>query len=580
MTLARRVPWRSPWLAAAMIIALQGGLLLLVAPNRNYPMQDDWAYAQMVQATLHGQYYLSEAVGPTALTHILWGTLWTAVFGFSFTVLSLSNAVMNVLLALAFYALLRQGLGDALWPLLGALLLQLNPLSIYLSYTFQTDLTALALMLAALGVFARAWRRPRPLLYLAGGGLLAAGAVLTRQTCVLAALAAAGLWIAQHGLRRGWLGAALAVVPSGAGYALYTAWLDAHGGRPWIWDAYSPGTTLAQVGASWFIPRALILTCYILGLLCFLVLPLLLLRLPAAGAAIRSWRAAGSAPAPALLVAGALAAFYAAFYVLIGGVFNAHSLELSPHGYLPRLTGDYAKPPALPGFWLLATPVVIVANVGVLLYLWRTGRDWLRRRPPLAPAIALLALTTLGHTVLIPASITYHDTYVLPFLPGLIGMLLLGARLTRPAVGLAGAGLAAFVVISLLQMSEYKGWQQAATAAEAALIRQGVPRDHILGTAEWAYWDLWETDARAAKAAGEPRPPEFQPGQVIPDFVISYVPQPREFFILFALPPEDVAAHYTICARTPYAQPFAAAPAEIYTLTRTRCPAGSAQAAP
>src|SRR5438874_7777989 len=128
-------------MAPAILAGAQALILLLVSPVRDFPVQDDWAYAQIVQSILRGQPHLSDFLAPTLIVHVYWGAFWCAIFGFSFTVLNFANAIMSVLGALVLYALLRELDFAAPLALLGALTLLLNPITIDLSYSFQSNLT-------------------------------------------------------------------------------------------------------------------------------------------------------------------------------------------------------------------------------------------------------------------------------------------------------------------------------------------------------------------------------------------------------------------------------------------------------
>src|SRR5207248_711133 len=107
--------------------------------------------------------------------------LFAHLFGFSHTTLRISTLVLAGSGVLAFYLLLRELL-DPGRALLGALLLLFNPLFVFLSYSFMTDVPFLSLALWALFCYVRALRARSPRLgWLAAGSALAGGAFLIRQ---------------------------------------------------------------------------------------------------------------------------------------------------------------------------------------------------------------------------------------------------------------------------------------------------------------------------------------------------------------------------------------------------------------
>src|SRR5204863_2841528 len=102
----------------------------------------------------------------------------------SFTVLSAATLVMSAAAVVLFYLLLRHLAVSPGYAMLGAALLGLNPIYVYLSYSFMTDVTFLAFLLAGCLCFVRAMQGyGSGWLWLAG--IAAAMAYLTRQFGIL-----------------------------------------------------------------------------------------------------------------------------------------------------------------------------------------------------------------------------------------------------------------------------------------------------------------------------------------------------------------------------------------------------------
>jgi hypothetical protein len=566
----------SPWFATACIGAAQLGLTLVVAPLRDFPLDDDWAYGQVVQSILQGHLHLSDFTGPSTVFHAYWGALWCSLFGFSFTVLTVASIVMGLISGLCFYGLARELAIAPRLALIGALTLLLNPITVFMSYIFQTDITFLAMLLATLWAFAAAWQRPRPLVWLALGGLLAAAAVLTRQLGLIPALVAAGLWGYRHGLWRGWPGMTLAAGPSLAGYAALLIWLNSEGGPPWAMTLYSPATLISQMFQPDYAGLQVFRLIYVGGLLAFLLLPLFGLfitrRAAAPVAQAETDQSPGPRPArrfrswPILL---GLIALYAGFYWL-GHPFNLASDIVRVQGYVPNLVGSPEKQPPLPPVvWDVLTWVVIPL-AAVLIFLIGSAvingvRGGLRGRDPRRIGIAL---TMAGLAVLILTDRYLHDTLLLPLLPGLILLLLL--RVTRPPWSLlpAGALLGGLAVISLLLLRDYWSWHTVAWQAGQRLVAAGVAPARINGGGEWGYWYLWLPAVQEARAAGQPINEDVHVHLLIPDYVLSFSAQPGH------IPGMDTPARaYRICTSAPYKGLLDQSPAYVYTLTRAECPA-------
>ncbi|HEX9986876.1 MAG TPA: glycosyltransferase family 39 protein [Chloroflexia bacterium] len=126
-------------------------VLLVISPQHDFPITDDWAYAQSVRDLLAGALHPHEWTQALGLTHVLWGSLFVLLFGFSFTTLTLSILALSAVTLVTFYVLLRKLRLRPHTSLFGAAVLGFNPLFFHLSYTYMTDVTFLAcLMLAAL----------------------------------------------------------------------------------------------------------------------------------------------------------------------------------------------------------------------------------------------------------------------------------------------------------------------------------------------------------------------------------------------------------------------------------------------
>ncbi len=171
-----------------IILAAYAMMVLLVSPQHEYPIDDDWIYAQAVRDVLHGVFNIPGWAQASQLTHALWGAGFAAIFGFSFTTLAWSMLALAAIGSLTFYAILRRldvGVGAAL---LGALLLACNPILIHLDYSFMTEASFLTYTLLACYCYLRGLQEGNRWLWL--GGAMSAVALLDRQFGVMIAVAA------------------------------------------------------------------------------------------------------------------------------------------------------------------------------------------------------------------------------------------------------------------------------------------------------------------------------------------------------------------------------------------------------
>jgi 4-amino-4-deoxy-L-arabinose transferase-like glycosyltransferase len=204
-----------------IIVAGFVGTLLLIPPVRIYPITDDWIYSQSVSELTHLAYKPHDWTQPIAIGHLAWGAVFAAIFGNTFTVLTAANMVMSIACLLTFYLLLRHLHVNPGPALFGVALLSFNPIYVYISYSFMTDVTFLFYSLAACLLFVRGLEgKGERWLWL--GGAATALAYLTRQYGILVIIAAlAYMWLSR---RWSWRQAiAIAALPVAA-VVIYAVW--------------------------------------------------------------------------------------------------------------------------------------------------------------------------------------------------------------------------------------------------------------------------------------------------------------------------------------------------------------------
>ena len=157
----------------------------LVSPLRDVPVNDDWTYAWSVEHLLEtGQLAVLDWSANYPILQILWGSLFSLPFGFSFGALRLSTLVLAVSGCGALYLTLRELDLDRQRSLVGALVLAANPVFFALSFTFMTDVPFLSMLNLALLCYIAGVKRERQSLLWAGGAF-AAAAFLSRQIGIL-----------------------------------------------------------------------------------------------------------------------------------------------------------------------------------------------------------------------------------------------------------------------------------------------------------------------------------------------------------------------------------------------------------
>jgi 4-amino-4-deoxy-L-arabinose transferase-like glycosyltransferase len=437
-----------------LLLALFGLLVVWINPLHNFPLGDDFEYARSAQVMLTtGQFYRSPVVQASALFPAVWGALFSAVLGFSFTTLRLSTLPLAAGTLVAIYLILGELGFEQARRLLGTLTLMVAPLFVFNALSFMTDVPFLFWLVLGLWCALRAFRLGRPA-WLLASSVCAALAFLTRQLG-LALPAAAALVVLIYRPRSDWprwLAASVAV-PLAATVLFY-------GTRQGTWAETSiTGQGTLQFIFNLQLPAAVARRIVImLVTLAWYMAPLWLafmLRIHQVGSALG--RLGTRLRAAAIL----LAVFFfgsVTYFGLRGDWWPYSQGSLTNAGLWPSLAfyafGSDVRPPFFPTIvWVVLTYIgAVLAVVLLLSCLARFARALRERAAPLArlrsvgPSRAftyLTFLTLLGPVLVNPL---FTERYFLPFLPGAIILLLEATGSLQPAPALAGVALLAVAI--------------------------------------------------------------------------------------------------------------------------------------
>ncbi len=216
------------------LVALHLAVVALVQPRGEFPLNDDWAYAQSVQWLLsEGRIRLSGWVGMNLLPQTLAGGLVAAVFGFSFEALRHLTQLVAVLALAAAYFWFREIRLDWGAALAATCAMAAFPAWPVLANSYMTDLYGLALALPAALFFLRALERfaPRDL---ALATLFSVAGVLERQVVLVLPFAffMAWAWTSRHLAPRSIAIAVAPFVATALAAAGYHAYLEQGPGVP------------------------------------------------------------------------------------------------------------------------------------------------------------------------------------------------------------------------------------------------------------------------------------------------------------------------------------------------------------
>ncbi len=470
--------------ADALNIALLLGafvlVLLVVPPVRSYPVIDDWIYAQSMQRLLALDYRPHDLAMASSLGHLVWAVAPVMLFGLSFNVLTATNLVISAVCLVLSYVLLRRTGIAPRYALFGTALLGCNPIYLHLSYTFMTDITFIAYVLAACICIIEGVRTGTNA-WLWGGSALIALAYLTRQLGVLVAVAALFyLW---------WAGrlntktvAATALLPALALVAFM------------VWERTQPAPLVHylvedEIRKSLANPWAALLgraqrLVWAATLLGWALLPVLVF--------------------PRKLLAALL--LYAGFVVLqVRSVWIAGSM-LPESGNVIDRTGfgmyDYDSRPvwnlqvwsfvALLGTFFVAS---LLVSYGEHLLGWVRSRPWRNVRTA-DPAIMVYATVTILGLLTIISPFMF-DRYLLPVLPFLMFPALrrLQAGANPGAPVWRWAMVLPLLLFGLVAQADFKSRATARWEAAESLVAQGIPADHVVAGFEWMGWKYYERAA-------------------------------------------------------------------------------------
>lgn len=124
--------------------------LCFIGVNGNFPLNDDWIYAEGVKHFLETGQMRLLACAPACLFHILAGAAACKITGFSYEVLRGVGVAWAVLGSFLMYGCCRELRANKLSSLLLTLCFSANPLYMCLAFSFMTDTPAVSLTLAYL----------------------------------------------------------------------------------------------------------------------------------------------------------------------------------------------------------------------------------------------------------------------------------------------------------------------------------------------------------------------------------------------------------------------------------------------
>jgi hypothetical protein len=477
--------FRNEVVGVAVIVLVFGTVVALVPPTGEFPLGDDWDYAATARDLVeYGEIRLSDWPAMPLIVHVVWGALFIKIFGFSYFVLRVANLTMALVGSLTIYTWVRLIGQTRQWAVFAALFFFLNPLVLWMAYSFHTNVTNAAIMSLSLVFQLAAVRHVDRLGWFVAAGIVGALGYLVRPTGAIPTIAFAMVLSARTTSRRAAKSAAV-LVPLATTVLLHNFWLDLIHGRP-----YNSTGGMFQ----WDILSQPVLH---LHRLVQLLLGLGLFLSPIAVAYRSRHDFLAATHTKSFVVSG----ISTLGLLIVAALFSGHDLRpyTDLHVYDCGIGNDYPLPPgrtALRGLAVLVVGQTVsifravttaLALISVLLIAGRIGPAVCRRGSTsrLSDDDAKIALATLGVSASSMLAVlvfvrTYFEWYLIPLLVlcGLLGTMLHCGVTNSPGVAswlvLIGIGASSATAVQDTLARNEAGW-----AATRKLHEAGVAPDQI-----------------------------------------------------------------------------------------------------
>jgi len=527
------------WLALPFV-----ALMLLVSPRGDFPLNDDWVYAKMVQALVdNGHFGLSPYSNAYALTQTLYAAPLVKLFGFSFTLLRLTTIFMGWI-TVCFTAFTARELGlPNRSAILAALTVLVNPIFIKLSYTFMTDVPFCAFASISMYYFVRALHRLTTTNLLLGTvfSIIAfynrqLGALLPIAFILASVIANRKSWRSTLTWRLAWV-----VVPWLLALAMLSfATVPEY--EQLVIDVYRPST----MGESLLGIGQLVATLAVfVGLF---LLPV------AGGIAIVGWQQSITRLKPSWI----------RIFVFILGLFFAGNMAIAMFPWMPNIIRDFGIGPVPFSFleprWRMGIhfapvqiglawyPVAMGATAAFAIFVDSVIRQLrLKFNQLTSPRRSQVYLLLFSGLLFLVAPFTivvtnYFDRYILPAIPpfAVLGSLCLGYRPNSRTMRLASVFSSMLFTWSVIGLQDYMAWNTARwQAIDVLRAKYRAPDNEINGGFEFN--GMYTSDEYLRRTREEPDTFQRQKFWVIGE--------------TFRVSPMDLTEHhkyYEILEKVPY----------------------------
>jgi len=131
---------RRDWLDVAIVLAVWAAAIALIQPRGEFPTLDDWDFTIATwNFARTGHFHFTPFTAVSLRAMVLWGALWTRVFGESFLVLRASTLTLSALTLVTIHEILRRAGLDRLPRVVATLAFAFHPVFLWSSCTYMTE---------------------------------------------------------------------------------------------------------------------------------------------------------------------------------------------------------------------------------------------------------------------------------------------------------------------------------------------------------------------------------------------------------------------------------------------------------
>src|ERR1700738_1912993 len=124
----------------AAILGLWGAAIAFIAPRGDFPIDDDWDFAIATWRFADtGHFYFTPFTAVSLRAQVLWGALWTRLFGQSFDVLRTSTLVLAAATLFIVHGMLLRAGVPRFGRIIATLAFGFHPIFLWSSCTFMTE---------------------------------------------------------------------------------------------------------------------------------------------------------------------------------------------------------------------------------------------------------------------------------------------------------------------------------------------------------------------------------------------------------------------------------------------------------